>query len=235
VSGLRLFLTLGRISNLPTVWSNVLAGAVLSGAALGGAALPLLVLAASLSYTGGMFLNDAFDREFDAREQPFRPIPAGLIGARSVFASGFALLGAGAALMVLAGSTRGHVAAALGGGAALSAAIVVYDVWHKGNPASPLLMGLCRALVYLTSALTLSGELPVAVWLGAAALFAYLNVLTAVAKRAGVPGKVVARFIACISLVDALAITLAGQPALGALALLGVPLTLLGQRYVRGT
>lgn len=232
---LRLYLTLGRISNLPTVWSNVLAGAVLSGAALAGPAVPLLMLAASLSYTGGMFLNDAFDREFDAREQPFRPIPAGLVSARRVFTLGFALLGAGVALVALAGSTRGHVAAALAGGAALSAAIVVYDLWHKGNPASPVLMGLCRALVYVLSAAALAGEVPLAVWLGAGALFAYLNVLTAVAKRAGVPGKVVARFIACISLVDALAIALAGRPDLALVAAQGVWLTLLGQRYVRGT
>jgi 4-hydroxybenzoate polyprenyltransferase len=235
VSKLRLYLTLGRISNLPTVWSNVLAGAVLSGAALEGPALPLIALAVSLSYTGGMFLNDAFDRGFDAQHQPFRPIPAGLIPASSVFGIGFGLLGAGAGLIGLAGFTRGHATQAVVGATALSAAIVIYDLWHKNNPVSPLLMGICRALVYVTSALTLRGETPIAVWLGALALFAYLNVLTAVAKRAGIPGKVVARFIACISLVDALAIALVGQPGLAILAALSMPLTLLGQRYVRGT
>jgi 4-hydroxybenzoate polyprenyltransferase len=235
MSKLRLYLTLGRISNLPTVWSNVLAGAVLSGAALGGPALPLIALAVSLSYTGGMFLNDAFDRGFDAQHQPFRPIPAGLISATSVFAIGFGLLGAGTGLVGLAGFTRGHAVQAIVGAMALSTAIVIYDLWHKNNPVSPVLMGICRALVYITSALTLRGEVTTAAWLGAFALFAYLNVLTAVAKRAGIPGKTVARFIACISLVDALAILVAGQPALAVLAATGAPLTLLGQRYVRGT
>jgi 4-hydroxybenzoate polyprenyltransferase len=235
MSKLRLYLTLGRISNLPTVWSNVLAGAVLSGAPLPGPALPLIALAVSLSYTGGMFLNDAFDRGFDAQHQPFRPIPAGLVSASSVFAIGFGLLGAGAGLVGLAGVTRGHATQAVVGATALSAAIVVYDLWHKNNPLSPVLMGICRALVYLTSALTLAGEIDLRVSLGAAALFAYLNVLTAVAKRRGVPGKVVARYIACISLVDALAIAIAGHPVLAALAATGAPLTLLGQRYVRGT
>ena len=96
-------------------------------------------------------------------------------------------------------------------------------------------MGLCRAFVYLTAGLALHGTISAAVLIGAFALFTYLNVLTAVAKRAGVPGRVVARFIAGISIVDALCIALAGAPLLGLVAALGFPLTLVGQRYVRGT
>ena len=42
---LSLALRLGRISNLPTVWTNVLVGALLAGGALGDARLPLLMLA----------------------------------------------------------------------------------------------------------------------------------------------------------------------------------------------
>ena len=61
---LRTLLLLGRISNLPTVWSNCLAGWILGG---GGTALrlALLCLGASCLYIAGMFLNDAFDAEFD--------------------------------------------------------------------------------------------------------------------------------------------------------------------------
>ena len=69
---LTLALRLGRISNLPTVWTNVLTGAVLAagvGEALSGK-LPLLLIALSLFYVGGMFLNDAFDAEFDAKNRP---------------------------------------------------------------------------------------------------------------------------------------------------------------------
>ena len=33
-------------------------------------------------YIGGMYLNDAFDRDIDARERPERPIPSGHVGAR---------------------------------------------------------------------------------------------------------------------------------------------------------
>lgn len=235
MSALRVHLNLGRVSNLPTVWSNVLAGAVLSGAALGGAAAAALLAAMTMFYTGGMYLNDAFDRRFDAREQPYRPIPSGRITAARVFACGFAQLAAGAALVALVARSRGHWLPAASGALALGGTIVLYDVWHKGNPLGPVLMGLCRALVYVTSSLALAGRAPSAVLLGAVVLFGYLNVLTSVAKRRGVPGMVVARFIAGISAVDALAIALSGHLLFALLALLGLPLTLLGQRYVRGT
>jgi hypothetical protein len=49
--------------------------------------MPILLVAMSLFYTGGMYLNDAFDREFDARSRPERPIPAGQVSAQAVFTS----------------------------------------------------------------------------------------------------------------------------------------------------
>jgi len=95
-------LRLGRISNLPTVWSNVLVGALLAGGLLADARLPLLMAALSLFYVGGMFLNDAFDREFDAAHRPERPIPSGQVTAQQVFGIGFGLLAAGLAGVALA-------------------------------------------------------------------------------------------------------------------------------------
>src|SRR3977135_4305759 len=90
-SKLRTLLILGRISNLPTVWSNCVAGWWLGG---GGhyAKLPFLLLGVSLLYTGGMFLSDAFDEEFDRLRRPERPIPSGKIPAASVWAHGFGQL-----------------------------------------------------------------------------------------------------------------------------------------------
>ena len=69
VSQLRTLLVLGRVSNLPTVWSNCLAGWWLGGAGNFGK-LPFLFLGMSLLYTGGMYLNDAFDEEFDRLRRP---------------------------------------------------------------------------------------------------------------------------------------------------------------------
>ena len=178
---LGLALRLGRISNLPTVWTNVLAGALLAGAA----DFRHYMLAMSLFYVGGMFLNDAFDREFDARHRPDRPIPSGQVSARQVFGIGFGLLALGQAGVALAGRLHGGAWpwAALASGLALAGAIVFYDAHHKGNPLSPLVMGLCRVLVVTTTAWVWLPALPVPVLLAAAALLCHLIGLTYIAKQ----------------------------------------------------
>jgi 4-hydroxybenzoate polyprenyltransferase len=182
---LALALRLGRISNLPTVWTNVLVGALLAGGSLGDARLPLLMAALSMFYVGGMFLNDAFDRGFDAQHRPERPIPSGQVSAQQVFAGGFGLLALGFA--AVAAASRGPdglpAARAMAAGAALTAAIVYYNAHHKGNVLSPLVMGLCRVGVVLTAAYSLAAALPAAVALAAVALLCHLIGLTYIAKQ----------------------------------------------------
>ena len=178
-------LKLGRVSNLPTLWTNTLAAAVLAGASGFGAEFAIMLVAFSLFYVGGMFLNDAFDAAVDARERPERPIPAGEIGRGEVFACGFAMLGAGVVLLAGVGfafEPRTGPWPALGG-LALAAAITFYNAHHKGNPLSPVVMGLCRVLVYLAAALCYATSLPAALWAGAAMMLCYLIGLTYVAKQ----------------------------------------------------
>lgn len=180
----RVHLALGRVSNLPTVWTNVLAGATLAATPSATGVLAALVLALSLFYVGGMYLNDAFDRKIDAVERPERPIPSGRVSAREVFVIGGALLGLGLVILVAASWWHGQLVwGALGSGLLLAGLITYYDARHKGNPLSPLLMGLCRVLVYVSTALALAGRLPVAVLAGAAVLLSYLIGLTYVAKQ----------------------------------------------------
>src|SRR5438309_693506 len=139
---LRTLLVLGRISNLPTVWSNCLAGWWLGG---GGnvAKLPLLFLGAGLLYTGGMFLNDAFDTEFDRQRRPSRPIPSGAITREMVWVWSFGLLASGSLLLAFISKVTGILALAL------LACIVLYNDTHKAITASPWLMGLCRFWLYV--------------------------------------------------------------------------------------
>lgn len=170
-------LRLGRVSNLPTVWTNTLAGAVLAGAGGFGAEFALPLVAFTLFYTGGMFLNDAFDAAIDARERPERPIPCGAVTAREVFAWGFGQMAAGIALLAVIG-----LAPTLAG-LTLAAAITYYDWNHKTNPLSPLVMGLCRVLIYVGAGLAYAHALPGALWTGAALLLCYLIGLTYVAKQ----------------------------------------------------
>jgi len=178
-------LRLGRISNLPTVWTNTLVGVTLAGGTSFDARVPLLMVALSLFYIGGMFLNDAFDREFDARTRPDRPIPAGQVTASTVFGSGFGMLGTGVLLLVVVGYAfaDGTGWRAPTSGLLLAAAVVLYDSYHKNNPLSPLLMGVCRMLVYITAALAISVSLPSALVVAALVLLAYLIGLTYTAKR----------------------------------------------------
>ncbi len=176
-------LRLGRVSNLPTVTSNVLAGVALGGGHPRALHLATICIALSLMYVAGMYLNDAFDRDIDRRERPDRPIPAGEVSALTVFEIGFALLGSGVLLIALLVLTTGTTWWPIAAAAALACVIVFYDAYHKGNPWSPVLMGLCRAGVYVTAALAVTAELRGDVLVGAGAMIAYLIGLTYIAKQ----------------------------------------------------
>ena len=106
---LRAWLELMRLSNAPTVVSNVLVGAA-AGALVhaGPAPLPVTALVqvlvgALLAYWAGMILNDAFDARVDATERPFRPIPSGRVPVARARAVGLAMLAVGTALLAFAG------------------------------------------------------------------------------------------------------------------------------------
>ena len=180
---LRTLLVLGRVSNLPTVWSNCLAGWWLSG---GGTywKLPFLLLGMSALYTGGMFLNDAFDADFDQQRRVSRPIPSGKIPATTVWRFGWAWLGLGILCLLF----LGKLAAALA--IVLAVCILIYNAVHKAVTVSPWLMGLCRFWVYVVAGTTgvwgLNGW-PIA---GGAVLAFYIVGLSYVAKRESFRGPV---------------------------------------------
>ena len=180
----RVYLDLGRVSNLPTVWTNCLAGAALSGATL--EAPVLLVLAAALScfYTGGMFLNDAFDHRHDQRSRPRRPIPSGEAGLLEVHVLGFGFLALGELGLYAASVLKdGPYWEALGSGVILGALIVYYNYRHKTDPYSPVVMAACRGLIYLIAASVAAGEPSVQVWTGALVLASFVAGLTCLAAQ----------------------------------------------------
>jgi len=176
-------LKLGRVSNLPTVWTNVLAAVILSGAEVSVFPVAGLLLAMSLAYVGGMYLNDAFDQAIDAVERPSRPIPLGLVSGRSVFIAGFTLLALSLVCVVAIAMQSANVLPATISGILLCGCIIGYNAWHKNNPISPLLMGMCRLFVYSTCALSISAEPSSFVYLGAMMTLAYLIGLTYTAKQ----------------------------------------------------
>ena len=68
-------------------------------------------------------------------------------------------------------------------GLALAATVVFYDWRHKGNPLSPVVMGLCRLLVYVTAAYAVVETPATPLWWAAILLLCYLIGLTYIAKQ----------------------------------------------------
>lgn len=155
----RTLLILGRVSNLPTVWSNCLAGWILAGGGLWERFF-LLSSGASLLYLGGMYLNDAFDAEFDRQHRADRPIPSGAIRRADVWILGILWLLSGLgciAILVFHPPHEAGVPNPLKTGLLailLVVSIFVYDAVHKALTLSPVLMAACRFFLILLAAST---------------------------------------------------------------------------------
>lgn len=176
-------LSLGRVSNLPTVWTNTLTGVVLAGGTLDDTGAWLLLTALTLFYVAGMYLNDAFDADVDAVERPERPIPDGRVSRRTVFATGYTMLAVAIALMAAAGSVGGTRPWPGLAGFTLAGVIVFYNWHHKKNPLSPVVMGISRMLVYICAGLVFVVPPPDLLTVAAVVLLCYLIGLTYVAKQ----------------------------------------------------
>ena len=142
---LRAWLELARISNLPTVWTNVTAGWLLAGGAPGNPALLWILLAGSLLYTGGMILNDAADVRYDREHRPERPIPGGRVSLTAAWSVGLGMLVTGWFLAVFPGGACWGITSALVG------CILFYDFYHKPWGGAVWVMGMCRVLLYAMS------------------------------------------------------------------------------------
>ena len=181
----KIYLTLGRVSNLPTVWTNCVAASLLATGRLDPIGIVVATLALSVFYVAGMFLNDAFDRKYDAIHRPERPIPGGDITATEVFAMGFGLIVVAELSLAIPSlvSEQALDIEALVWGLALIVLIVYYNYGHKADPLSPVVMALCRVMVYFTAASLAGTAMTRPVMFGAGILAAYLIGLTYVAKQ----------------------------------------------------
>jgi len=226
---LRTALKLGRVSSLPTVWTNVLAGAALAGGTPTAGVVVSVGVAASLLYAAGMFLNDAFDHKWDAEHRAERPIPTGEVSAETVYAAGFAMMAA--ALVVLVVGPGG--ARALVMGVVLAGLVVLHGATHKKNPLAPLVMGLCRVGVYFLAARAATPTPAPPLYFGSLFFLCYLVLLTVVAREESKNPKrpvLVSRLVAGICLVDGAQLLVLYHPVLAALCAGGFVLTLRLQR-----
>ena len=176
---LRSLFVLGRVSNLPTVWSNCLTGWVLTGNSDFSEKFFVLLACASLFYIGGMFWNDTMDIEWDRKRAPERPIPCGNISLRHAWLWGGFWFTSAFGLALFLGSTA-VVYAAL-----LFIAILLYDWCHKKISWAPVIMAACRFwLILFAAAASFDGRpLPGAVIWSATFLFAYIVGLSYIARH----------------------------------------------------
>lgn len=233
-SRLKAYLDLCRVSNLPTVWTNVLAALLLSGGVFSWPTLLLPALSLSLFYSGGMCLNDLCDAGTDRVKRPTRPIPSGRITQRGawyfmflLFVTAFSLLAAGP-----------HPRALLAG-LLLLLLIIAYDTLHKTRAFSILLMAGCRLMLFVVAATAISGTVGRYVLLAGSLQFGYVLLISAVARhenrrREPYPFPLVPTLLAGISLLDGAVLAVLVSPLWLAAGIGGACLTLAGQRFVRG-
>jgi len=172
----RAWLELARISNLPTVWTNVTAAWLLAGGPWVDARLGWLLLGGSLLYTAGMILNDVADAGHDRLHKKERPIPTGRVSMQAARIGGGLMMALG--LLTATGPGEAGFRTTL----ALVAAILFYDLYHKPWPGAVWVMGSCRVLLYLMAASALGSAFAPQLLTFALTLGAYIVGLTMVAR-----------------------------------------------------
>ena len=160
-------LTLSRFSNLPTVWTNILAAwAINSTASSSLKIIPelsdltffnwntffFLVIGASLIYAGGCTLNDVIDLKFDLKHNKERPLPSGSIAIRDVWLLGSIEIILGTYFLIVQAQCDPIWVFAL------VSSVIIYDIVHKKWAGGIVIMGLCRFFLWLSAATCLNNS-----------------------------------------------------------------------------
>ena len=153
------WINLLRLSNTPTLISNVMVGL-----GLGMVAhriqwedaqfvpqftpfIPLLVITVALlcAYFGGLVLNDAIDFKYDKIHRPDRPIPMGIISKKQAEFVGSILL---ISAIVLTTLTQERATLLM---CVLVSCVLAYTYLHRWFFPAVLFMGVCRGLTFLVA------------------------------------------------------------------------------------
>lgn len=228
------YIELCRVSNLPTIWTNVLSAVMLSGAGFSWLNFLILFLSMSFFYSGGMCLNDIYDKTIDTIKKPFRPIPSGRVSVKKAYILTISLFTTALSLLLIVPYQR-----AIYAGFLLLSAIVFYDKFHKVYSQSIILMATCRIMVFVVSAIAVSGKVRIFVIISGSLQFVYTLAISMVARyennrRKQFPFPVTLFMIAGISLLDGIILALFASPIWFIAGISGALLTLLGQKYIRG-
>lgn len=235
---LKSVLALCRVSNLPTIWMNVITASVIVSYVhqqpINALVVSMIAVAMSAFYCAGMSLNDVCDYTWDKQHQPYRPIVEGKVSLTQAKLITVALFVLGFILLALAPSQAGVLYALV-----LFAVIYAYNFFHKQYSSSVFLMASARALVFIVTAQALVGELNLWLLLAAGLQFVYTLSLTLVGRHESKRGKpysgpVIPRMIAAMAILDGIVLAVLVAPVWLVLGIVMAFLTRFGQRYVRG-
>lgn len=173
-------LELCRVSNLPTVISNCVAGSLVAEGILG-LDLIFVLIGASLVYSGGMVMNDAVDFRYDKKFKKDRPIVSSKISLFSSWQLAILFLVSGSVFLGIGSTSYFWVAL-------LIVSIIFYNVFHKKFGITIYVMGFCRSLLYFIAGYTLSLSNSVILW--GLALGLYTAGITLVARGEDTDQKV---------------------------------------------
>jgi 4-hydroxybenzoate polyprenyltransferase len=203
------WLRLVRLPNLATAAADSLAGFLvvsqLTELGWPPAVCWLAVLASLCFYAAGMVLNDVYDLAIDREERPERPLPSGAIPVRRAAVVGNLLMAAGAVAACGAAVVASSPWPALVG-AALTAAIWLYDRHAKHTVAGPAVMGACRGLNWLLGMTAAGGPSAVPQWAIPLGMGVYVAGITLFARdEAGRP-RLAALLTAMATMIAGLAV-----------------------------
>ncbi len=179
------WLRLVRLPNLATAAADSLAGyLVVSGLQAvqwPPAACWLVVLASLAFYAAGMVLNDVYDVAIDRAERPERPLPSGAIPVGRAAAIGNLLMAVGA-VAACGAAFEANTPWPAFVGAALTAAIWLYDRHAKATPLGPAVMGACRGLNWLLGMTAAGGPTALHQWVIPLGMAVYVAGITLFAR-----------------------------------------------------
>ena len=236
----RALLDMARAGNLPSVASNVIAALVLSGPA--GAAWPSggqlvqALVAGFLLYAGGATLNDVADADFDRKHRPERAIPTGVFSRNSALIVGAIQMALGMAILIRAGAAPWALVV-------LVVVILAYDWLHKRWAGSVVLMAGCRSMLGLSLATLPGHQAGPWFWTWTAAVFAYIVVLSVLARmeykqgsgEAARTGRKIGRLLAFIPLIDAITLAAAVAWVGAVVCVVAIPVGRWAQRLAAST
>lgn len=185
------WLNLLRLSNTPTLISNVMVGLGLAISAYRlewsdatvvpkfSPLVPLFIITIALlcAYFGGLVLNDAIDVEHDKQHRPDKPIPLGFITKKQAELVGSILL---LTAILLSSLTQERTTLLM---CVLVVSVLAYSYLHRWFFPALFFMGICRGLVYLVACSAFKIELqPQVIILFGVGIAWYTAVLTFIAR-----------------------------------------------------